>query len=556
MNVQSSLAPSFRPRKTFSYDRPSTSSTLSATTRRGNNGNALLGGKEVSASTRLEALAHSKYAHRYSNSNTLSSPKKSPNNKSVDTDYYSTSSNGSFRRRALSTLYGRYSTEQNINNSYSVNNMKDITNRAIQSRERSKSQPRARNGIYSFSIEPPQLIQEAIEDYNSSDDDSNYTNLPTSSRSQYLTEVYSSSSDEEYYIECKNNNKFTGIINNGLKNIGNTCYMNSTIQCLMSIETIRVYFTQDISKVQFKINPSRTGALVIEFCKLANNLTNESGESVAPLEFKKVLNQYTSLFRGYEQQDSQEFLRYLLDGLHEDLNRITVKPKWVELVDIPNESVIQKSNRWYYNYIERNNSFITDLFLGQLKSSITCTKCNKESINFDPFMDISLPIDFKSSRSYFSRLSSLVSVDECLKYFTTDELLTKADQVYCSSCAKHTDCRKTLSFFRLPKILVIQLKRFSNNEKLLNEVSVNIDDLVFDKYIDKEAKAEFYKKEKVKYHLLAVIRHYGSLRGGHYLCNARISENEWVEYNDSKVKKLAKFCNTDSSAYILFYGLS
>lgn len=98
------------------------------------------------------------------------------------------------------------------------------------------------------------------------------------------------------------------------------------------------------------------------------------------------------------QQDSQEFVAFLLDGLHEDLNQITKKP-YIEEKDAngrPDEIVAKEA---WDNHLQRNKSIIVDLFQGQLKSTVTCNVCNKVSIKFDPFMYLSVPIPNLSVKS-------------------------------------------------------------------------------------------------------------------------------------------------------------
>ncbi|EFC44316.1 predicted protein, partial [Naegleria gruberi] len=320
----------------------------------------------------------------------------------------------------------------------------------------------------------------------------------------------------------------------GLKNIGNTCFMNSTLQCLCSIQPIRDYFLS-----QFKINPKKEGNLATQFSALLRSLTSVDDlyTPVNPIDFKRTLNQYTSLFRGNDQQDSQEFLRYVLDGLSEDTNRIVEKPKYEELEDIANENIIDQSNRWFRNYIERSSSFVTDLFLGQLKSEIKCLVCGRQSVTFDPFLDICLPINLKRGRKSYISYDRDVSLEECLLKFTEEECLGGIEQVYCSSCKKHQDTSKVLSFFRVPEVLVIQLKRFSNDQKLLDQVNL-CELLEFNNYVAPEAADKIYNNQPITYQLMGVIKHFGSLRGGHYICQVRNAEGQWIEYNDSAVKNV------------------
>ena len=118
------------------------------------------------------------------------------------------------------------------------------------------------------------------------------------------------------------------------------------------------------------------------------------------------------------QQDAQEFLRYLLEGLHEDVNRVTVRPK-PELTDIPDHLEDgQKAAEAWKRYLRRDDSKIVELYVGQLKSSLTCENCRNCSVTFDPFWDIALPI----SSGHRSSLSDS-NIYNCLKLFTKKEIM-------------------------------------------------------------------------------------------------------------------------------------
>jgi hypothetical protein len=102
-------------------------------------------------------------------------------------------------------------------------------------------------------------------------------------------------------------------------------------------------------------------------------------------------------FIGFQQQDSQELLSYLLDGLHEDLNRILKKP-YIEITDDDTKTDEELAKETWDIYLKRNNSVIVDLFHGLVKSTLNCLECNKISVKFDPICYISLPLPSKKER--------------------------------------------------------------------------------------------------------------------------------------------------------------
>jgi ubiquitin carboxyl-terminal hydrolase 4/11/15 len=133
-----------------------------------------------------------------------------------------------------------------------------------------------------------------------------------------------------------------------------------------------------------------------------NQIFSPSSPScIAPKEFKNTIGRFNSSFSGYQQQDTQEFLAFLLDGLHEDLNRITKKP-YTEKPDSTdemvgdNEAIAKLAETHWDIYKKRNNSAVADLFAGLYKSTLICPECQKVSITFDPFMDLTLPLPIES----------------------------------------------------------------------------------------------------------------------------------------------------------------
>ncbi|XP_048594978.1 putative ubiquitin carboxyl-terminal hydrolase 11 isoform X1 [Brassica napus] len=185
----------------------------------------------------------------------------------------------------------------------------------------------------------------------------------------------------------------------GLQNLGNTCFMNSTLQCLAHTPPIVDYFLKDYSGDINEDNPlGMRGELAVEFGELLRKLWSSGQNTVAPRSFKTKLGRFAPQFSGYNQHDSQEMLSFLLDGLHEDLNKVKQKP-YIESKDSdgrPDDEVAEEM--WKYHKA-RNDSVIVDVCQGQYKSTLVCPDCGKISITFDPFMYLTLPLPTSRTRS-------------------------------------------------------------------------------------------------------------------------------------------------------------
>ncbi|KAF7729033.1 CSN-associated deubiquitinating enzyme Ubp12 [Apophysomyces ossiformis] len=182
----------------------------------------------------------------------------------------------------------------------------------------------------------------------------------------------------------------------GLSNLGNTCFMNSALQCLSNTPQLSEWFLAGRYKDELnRDNPlGMKGEVAEAYGELIEKLWSGSSSSTAPRDFKYTIGRFNPTFTGYQQHDSQELLAFLLDGLHEDLNRILKKP-YIELPDfddMSDEEIAQRS--WEYHKA-RNDSVIVDLFQGQFKSRLVCNECSKVSVTFDPFMYLSLPLPIK-----------------------------------------------------------------------------------------------------------------------------------------------------------------
>ena len=213
---------------------------------------------------------------------------------------------------------------------------------------------------------------------------SNFTNPVHHGQSSY---------DLDNYPLDKKENRH-GLV--GLNNLGNTCYMNTGLQCLSNCELLTKYFLEDYYK-EFvnKENPiGSQGKIVEKYSQLIHHLWYGNNDCVSPIQFKVAFGKNYNAFADFRQQDSQEFISYLLDALHEDLNKVKNKP-YVQAKDLspgmPEEDQFKMQKDLY---LCRNQSFIVDLINGFYKSTVYCPdeNCKNISKSFEPFNMITLSL--------------------------------------------------------------------------------------------------------------------------------------------------------------------
>ncbi|KAF6761810.1 ubiquitin carboxyl-terminal hydrolase 4 [Ephemerocybe angulata] len=247
----------------------------------------------------------------------------------------------------------------------------------------------------------------------------------------------------------------------GLKNLGNTCYMNAPIQCLSATVPFSRFFTDGRwkSAINFTNKLGSQGKLVQAFAKLLHEMWGGDLPYLTPNDFRRSICSLNSQYIGSDQHDSQEFLSFLLDGIHEDIQPSHGQRPSEHLTPEQEEEL----NRNGELGKRRNDSLIVDFFQGQFKSRIAMFDSAKRwsphapsntSTTYNCFLDSPTPIPHSRS---------------------SKRSLEKDDAWDCPQCKTKRRASKTLSLARLPPILLIHLKRFEANGRFSDKVDTFVE---------------------------------------------------------------------------------
>ncbi|PWA28682.1 hypothetical protein CCH79_00014814 [Gambusia affinis] len=332
----------------------------------------------------------------------------------------------------------------------------------------------------------------------------------------------------------------------GLRNIGNTCFLNAVVQCLSHTCVLRNYCL--LKSYKHEKFSKEEAKLMESFSQVLSGLwdVREGDTVVNPRQFYSVFKAAVPYFSGYSQQDAQEFLRFLLDKLHTEINR---RPYVKRTGKEPQQQYVrfrisEEANAMWKKHLERDDSIIVDLFSGQLRSSLHCSVCSHYSNTFDVFCDLSLPIPKRSSVGE-------VTLQECLDLFSQEEKLDKENSPMCERCNRRTECTKRLSIQRFPQSPT-DLNRFTTSRWSISKstvyVSFPLKNLDLGPYGPVDC-------GPVLYDLYAICNHAGTVNMGHYTACC-LDQSGWCFYNDSSANSITENQLQTNQAYVLFYQRS
>ncbi|XP_077595850.1 ubiquitin carboxyl-terminal hydrolase 42 [Stigmatopora nigra] len=297
----------------------------------------------------------------------------------------------------------------------------------------------------------------------------------------------------------------------GLQNVGNTCFLNSALQCLT--------YTPPFANYMLSREHSKTchepGFCMM--CTMQNHIIQvfaNSGNVIKPIGVLNELKRIAKHFRYGSQEDAHEFIRYTVDAMQKSC--------------LPGTKLDRQTQA---------TTFIHQVFGGYLRSRVKCLNCKAVSDTFDPFLDITLEIKMAPS------------VSKALEQFVKPEQLDGENAYKCSKCKKMVTASKRFTIHRSSNVLTLSLKRFANfsGGKITKDVK-------YLEYLDLRPFMSQSQGDAQLYGLFAVLVHSGfSCHAGHYFCYIKASNGQWFQMNDSSVTVSDIRSVLNQQAYVLFY---
>lgn len=324
----------------------------------------------------------------------------------------------------------------------------------------------------------------------------------------------------------------------GLKNLGNSCYLNSVLQCLT--------YTPPLANFCLKLQHSslceRGGEC--PFCILEKRIARSLSVDLAleaPLKLQTRLRIFAEHFKCGRQEDAHEFLRYVIDACHNTCLRLKKLQQQRRYNNgcKGGENVSNGSSNGCSNSSSGGSSVVKEIFGGALQSQVKCLSCGNESNKVDEIMDISLDVLFSNS------------LKDAFQKFFQSEVLDGNNKYKCDNCKKLVAARKQMSIRQAPNVLVIQLKRFESVFGGKIDKAIAFEEvLVLSSFMCKAS-----QDPRPEYKLFGTIVHSGySQESGHYYAYIKDAMGRWYCCNDSFVSVSTLQEVLSEKVYILFFS--
>ena len=362
----------------------------------------------------------------------------------------------------------------------------------------------------------------------------------------------------------------------GLNNIGSTCFINATLQCLSQTKTLTNYFLNEKNKTKIinnniALKNKLDNQLTPFYYELINKLWNKTSEtkSVSPLNFVQKLNEMNPLFKLGEAGDSKDFIIFILEQIHRELKKrlnINNKP-----LDPLNQYDKANSFDHFFNEFKSDVSIISDVFYGIHETTNVCLNCkanynsrnqnNPICYNYGIFNCLIFPLEevknmkLKNNMNQGNNQASMnsnnvVNIYDCFDYYQKSDLFTGDNKNYCNICKQLYDSIYTCKIYSSPNYFILILNRGKGNiynVKLDFPEVINITNYVLQK-----------ETPNIIYELYGVVTHIGqSGPNAHFVASCKSPINgKWYRYNDAIVNNITdvkKEVMEFGTPYILFY---
>lgn len=386
----------------------------------------------------------------------------------------------------------------------------------------------------------------------------------------------------------------------GLENLGNTCYLNASVQSMRSVSAMNEYLFENeihyiIAKNIMIENAKKNGnkiedddmidlisqTITYRYFKLMKLMSSNSGV-ISPINFKESVNDKMSMFKDLVQNDAHEFMVLLLDKMHDDLkiskninifdiiegdkncvnygilsNVENIMRNKMVRTDMTFDDVKDINIRMYCQYylyncaLLKEKSIIRTLFTGFMYNKKRCENCGNVTMNYEHFNVLEVPLPYNDRD---------MTLDECYEYISHDERLDGGNMLKCDICNKYTSCISNTYVWDTSDVLIVHLKRFCVGKNMNgNYITVKNNGLVIfdvDDYVPKIYRMGLVKK----YSLVSVIYQHGTLNRGHYTACSKNDDEKWWFYDDDECKPIEtddiKSTLNNRDAYILVYKLN
>lgn len=328
----------------------------------------------------------------------------------------------------------------------------------------------------------------------------------------------------------------------GIQNMGNTCYSNSTLQLLRASSEWNVFcITNDfVEKLKNKPDDSNKRIILAYQDILKAVWSAYKPAYVRPLGFisevrKAVQGTVYEMFGMPMQNDSHEYLVYLLDHFHEALKTETVYVE-KEICGTEYEKMhIMAENSWN-KFLSKNTSEVVDLFFGTMRKTVECLTCHNKTYTWEIFNSLKVPCDGVTFQDWIHN-----EVNEC----------STIDDYRCDKCNGKHPAKKYSHLWKLPTNLFITVHRFHyNGHKNMTQCPYNGDNLSFSGHFAEESNDP---QRNALYELRGVSDHHGTHMGGHYTAQFKHPiSGEWWWFDDENSQQLPH-PQFSSSNYIFFF---